>query len=213
MNFKSPYNLAILAIVLYSTSMLVYGTLRIFIGEKIDAISAFGSVLSAIGAFFAAFVALIIFDGWKIQHNKNLSNKYAEQVIEAYNKYSISVLNFNIFTSGIDISRLRNNASYFNVEINSTLEKIDHLREDVNKSFEEFKFKLNYYGIISGDSENIQLLITTLNHKFFKINNLEPTNNIFVKMHLSTELSIGYQDLSNMIISSCLQSILKSMKA
>lgn len=80
MNFKSPYNLAILAIVLYSTSMLVYGTLRIFIGEKIDAISAYGSVLGGIGAFFAAFVALIIFEGWKDQANFELKKEHANNL-------------------------------------------------------------------------------------------------------------------------------------
>lgn len=80
MNFKSPYKLAILAIVLYSTCMLVYGTLRIFIGESIDAISAFGSVLGGIGAFLGAFVALIIFKGWKVQANFELKKEHANHL-------------------------------------------------------------------------------------------------------------------------------------
>ncbi|MBK5646632.1 MAG: hypothetical protein I4N51_05610 [Acinetobacter sp.] len=80
MNFKSPYKLAILAIVLYSTSMLVYGTLRIFIGENIDAISAFGSVLGGLGAFYAAFMAFHIYKGWKVQANFELKKEHVNHL-------------------------------------------------------------------------------------------------------------------------------------
>lgn len=80
MNFKSPYKLAILAIVLYSTSMLVYGTIRIFIGERIDAISAFGSVLGGLGTFYAAFMAFYIYKGWKVQANFELKKEHVNHL-------------------------------------------------------------------------------------------------------------------------------------
>ena len=213
MNFKSPYNLAILAIVLYSTSMLVYGTLRIFIGENIDAISAYGSVLGAIGAFFAAFVALIIFDGWKIQHNKNLNNKYAEKVLDAYNSYLISTLNFDLFLPTFDdvifLERLSGNQD----NLISKQERLDFLREEINKAFKEFISKLNYYGIISENENITQNQIKRINEKFIDINKVNNDQNLSFESPEAEQLSIGYKDLSITIESVCIKSILKSMRA
>lgn len=80
MNFRSSYFFIILTIVLYSICMLTYGTLRIFIDEKIDAISAFGSILSGIGTFFAAFAAIYIFNGWKVQANFDLKKEHVNHL-------------------------------------------------------------------------------------------------------------------------------------
>ncbi|WP_394661555.1 hypothetical protein [uncultured Acinetobacter sp.] len=60
--------------------MLTYGTLRIFIDEKIEAISAFGSILSGIGTFFAAYAAIYIFNGWKVQANFDLKKEHVNQL-------------------------------------------------------------------------------------------------------------------------------------
>lgn len=42
------------------------------IGFNTDSISAFGSILGAIATFFAALIAIYIFNGWKNQHNKSV---------------------------------------------------------------------------------------------------------------------------------------------
>lgn len=83
MKITSPYFLALLAIVLYSVSMLVYGTLFIFKNATSNDISAFGSILGGVGAFFGGFVALFIFYGWKRQHNKSI---IANEAKLAFNK-------------------------------------------------------------------------------------------------------------------------------
>ncbi|ENV98134.1 hypothetical protein P7L54_14150 [Acinetobacter bereziniae] len=83
MKITSPYFLALLAIVLYAVSMLVYGTLCIFKNATANDISAFGSILGGVGAFFGGFVALIIFYGWKRQHNKSI---VANEAKLAFNK-------------------------------------------------------------------------------------------------------------------------------
>lgn len=66
--------------------MLTYGTLRIFIDEKIEAISAFGSILSGIGTFFAAFAAIYIFNGWKEQANFDLKKNHVNHLTEFLSK-------------------------------------------------------------------------------------------------------------------------------
>lgn len=66
-------------VVAYAIALLTYCTMNKFLksSTSADDISAFGSILGACGAFFAAFVATYLFNDWKVQHNKNLERDAA----------------------------------------------------------------------------------------------------------------------------------------
>ncbi|MFW1735351.1 hypothetical protein ACNPQK_22725 [Acinetobacter guillouiae] len=83
MKITSPYFLALMAVVLYSISMLIYATLSIFKNADPNNISAFGSILGGVGAIFSGLIALTIFYGWKKQHNKSIVSNEAKL---AFNK-------------------------------------------------------------------------------------------------------------------------------
>lgn len=70
MNIKSPFFLLHLSIVLYSITMLIYGTMKFFLNADLNSISAFGSIMGGLGAFFAGIVGLYIFLNWEDQTNK-----------------------------------------------------------------------------------------------------------------------------------------------
>lgn len=72
-------------IVAYAVAILTYFTFKIFnYGE--DSISAFGSVLSAVATFFAAYVAVMLFTNWKEQHNKTILAEEAKIIFKLLNE-------------------------------------------------------------------------------------------------------------------------------
>ncbi|HFG6905464.1 hypothetical protein [Acinetobacter baumannii] len=82
MKIKSPYFLAYLAIVLYSISLLIYGTFKFFFGEDANSVSAFGSVMGGVGAFFAGFIAIYLFNDWRIEKNYELKKEAALNLLK-----------------------------------------------------------------------------------------------------------------------------------
>lgn len=54
-------------VVAYAIALLTYCTMNKFLKSSADDISAFGSILGACGAFFAAFVATYLFNDWREQ--------------------------------------------------------------------------------------------------------------------------------------------------
>lgn len=83
MKISSPFFLTLLAIVLYSVCMLVYGTLCIFKNANANDISAFGSILGGVGSFFAAFVAIYLFSDWRVVKNYELVKETSLTLLNA----------------------------------------------------------------------------------------------------------------------------------
>lgn len=68
----------------YTIGMLLFWTIDILSRGDANKISAFGSVLSAIGTFFAAFIALHVFNGWKITEDHKTKNEHINNVVNTY---------------------------------------------------------------------------------------------------------------------------------
>ncbi|MCW8039808.1 SoxR reducing system RseC family protein [Acinetobacter entericus] len=93
MKLKSPLFWVYLAVNLYLISMLVFVSVQFFGGSDIGKISAFGSVLGGVGAFFAGFVAIYLFNDWRKPAKFELEKKIIYEIQEILReKYSI--LNF-----------------------------------------------------------------------------------------------------------------------
>lgn len=61
-----------LVVVLYLVSMLIYVSVDFFEGADTSKVSAFGSILSGVGAFFAGFIAILLFSDWRVVKNYEL---------------------------------------------------------------------------------------------------------------------------------------------
>ncbi|QDB82219.1 hypothetical protein [Acinetobacter pittii] len=78
-------------VVAYALALLTYCSFRNFYNTTADFISAFASILGACAAFFAAFVAAYLFTGWKVQHNKQITNEFAIKAYTNFSKFEESV--------------------------------------------------------------------------------------------------------------------------
>lgn len=68
----------------YSLGILIFWTLQNILKSSADSISAFGSLLSAIGTFFAAFIALHVFNGWRITEDHKTKNGHINNAVNTY---------------------------------------------------------------------------------------------------------------------------------
>lgn len=78
------YAIILWGIVTYSIALLTYCTMRTVFRDSADAISAFGSILGALGAFFATIVAAYLFNDWKDQKKYEIVSSLA---LEAHKEY------------------------------------------------------------------------------------------------------------------------------
>lgn len=78
------YAILLWGVVIYSISLLTYCTMRTVFHDSADAISAFGSLLGALGAFFATIVAAYLFNDWKDQKKYEIVSTLA---LEAHREY------------------------------------------------------------------------------------------------------------------------------
>lgn len=73
-------------IVAYAVALLTFCTFKNFYNLTADFISAFGSILGACAAIFAAFVAAYLFNDWKTsanyEQNKEIIDKFESTYIE-----------------------------------------------------------------------------------------------------------------------------------
>ncbi|WP_151984697.1 hypothetical protein [Acinetobacter radioresistens] len=73
---EKTLELLLWGVVAYAVTILTYFTFKAF-GQGSDYISALGSLLSAAATFFAAYIAITLFNDWKVQHNKALERDSA----------------------------------------------------------------------------------------------------------------------------------------
>lgn len=75
------------SVVAYAIALLTYCTMNNFLHSSADDISAFGSILGACGAFFAAFVATYLFNDWKEQQKHQNSIQFGIEVYASFKKF------------------------------------------------------------------------------------------------------------------------------
>lgn len=78
------YSILLWGVVLYSIALLIYSTNKIVFHDSADAISAFGSILGALGTIFATIVAAYLFNDWKDQKKYEIVSTLA---LEAHREF------------------------------------------------------------------------------------------------------------------------------
>lgn len=82
--FKKTSFWILSCVIMYSVGILLFWTIDSLFNKSADYISAFGSLLSAIGTFFAAFMALHVFNGWKTTENHKTKNGHINNAVNSY---------------------------------------------------------------------------------------------------------------------------------
>lgn len=74
--------LLLYGLVAYAIALLFYCSFKAFGDLDADNISAFGSILSATGTFYAAYVAIHLFNDWRDQAGFELKKEHANQLMQ-----------------------------------------------------------------------------------------------------------------------------------
>lgn len=70
-------------------------------GALKDAWSILGSFFGGIATLTTGYIAFIIFDGWKLQHNKQLSNDFNISVYKQYIHLDNLILEYALLVAGL----------------------------------------------------------------------------------------------------------------
>lgn len=131
------------SVVAYAIALLTYCTMNNFLKSSAEDISAFGSILGACGAFFAAFVATYLFNDWKEQ--KSFENKihFINNTIESGEQFLVQMILVAVLISKIKNSCTLIQNSGPNERVN--IESIKGLKEDLFSTNMEYLKLLNTF--------------------------------------------------------------------
>lgn len=181
--FKNKINFfAILlwGIVIYSIALLTYCTMRTVFNDSADAISAFGSLLGALGAFFATIVAAYLYNDWKEAHNKNIDAQFCMKIYDFIDWANHELIMISGFIK--DYSRLDEDKKVKNHEaLNDHLNRLLYLSDKTT-------INLSNLGYFIDSEEYNSLYIPNIN---YIIDNLET----FMDLYRSYSTGNTYKDL------------------
>ncbi|EQB5549259.1 hypothetical protein [Acinetobacter baumannii] len=97
MNSKKEtlFSVLLCGVVVYAIALLIYCTFKNFIGASADFISAFGSILGACAAIFAAFVAAYLFNDWREIHNQTTYKDICTSIFNTQTKLNVRLISIN----------------------------------------------------------------------------------------------------------------------
>ncbi|WP_262467673.1 hypothetical protein [Acinetobacter pittii] len=97
MNSKKETLLSVLlcGVVIYAIALLIYCTFKNLFGASADFISAFGSILGACAAIFAAFVAAYLFNDWREIHNQTTYKDICTSIFNTQTKLNVKLISIN----------------------------------------------------------------------------------------------------------------------
>lgn len=162
-------------VVAYALALLTYCTLKNFYKTSADFISAFGSILGACAAFFAAFVAAYLFNDWKEQQRHQNLLHFGLEV------YSNFKLFDDLFKKTVEESIVLDHYLTKALE-NNDLEEIEKLKEDSNttskyeselqRHFSNFHDSFVNYCIVTKQEERIEPQLRELANEFNSFNGM-----------------------------------------
>lgn len=204
----------------YAIAFLTYFTLKYWLNNSADNISAFGSILGAVGAFFAAFIATYLFNDWKDQHNKQVQNTFAIQVFDSFSIFEKNILEYSLFISHLQELR----SSYENYELTWEIlnkdgniiyiQNINTKKDELDLSFYKLISKLKNYYIFNNNKEEFKKNHEIYFNKFTEINkNLLPSYRLVDVLIEHEARYIGCKDLLNLIDLLDIQNIIKNSSA
>ncbi|WP_413328504.1 hypothetical protein [Acinetobacter baumannii] len=166
-------------VVAYAIALLTYYSFRMFFGTSAEFISAFGSILGACAAFFAAFVAAYLFNDWKELHNKQVQNDFALKTYNQFKKFELALFKANdTFSSLSNIIDWHNEIelSLEDPEVKEKLNEMNLMFSQVHEAeyeFKNFMSQLVDYCVVTNQGDEFLIIQKDLYRQFFKFYNNE----------------------------------------
>ncbi|WP_343620899.1 hypothetical protein [Acinetobacter proteolyticus] len=213
------YIVLLWGIVIYAVALLTYCTMEYVLRASADHISAFGSVLGASGAFFAAFVAAYLFNDWRDQHNKSIANQFALDAYKTFSEFEGSLMGcahkIDLLASSIIDERyeiILNTPKY-----NECLPAITQIIDDFNlikMQLVSYFDKLRAYAAVTGKTDQFRENLNQYVSSYTEVNNLDIKKFDSVQDFISI-INIQMKktsDLSKNIYDSSVKELLESLQ-
>ncbi|WP_151809252.1 hypothetical protein [Acinetobacter soli] len=173
------------------------------------------SYVGGLTTLVAAYVAYLIFDGWKEQHNKQVSNTLALKLIESYRIFHLNVIEFQTYVSALqNFLDFHPNFKLDNINDpsgNKIVEQIFNKKEEIEISFRSLASELNLYNVINLKDTSIA---TTYEEDFFNFQSEYSFIffSVHEEMHLLNHYSEFYEKLRAVIYGNEIKRIYKDLK-
>ncbi|NNP71232.1 hypothetical protein [Acinetobacter sp. Ac_5812] len=153
--------LLLYGLVAYALVLLIYWSFKAFGNLNADNISAFGSILSATGTFYAAFVAIRLFNDWRDQALFELKKEHANQLsnllsisFDELHKISEIMLNLQRISTHKVISERYSNFvandlrdEFYSKQLNAKM--LDRLNKSETKIFDSYsKYQTHFLYLV-----------------------------------------------------------------
>ncbi|MDC5602461.1 hypothetical protein OFM92_05870 [Acinetobacter baumannii] len=219
------YSISVSVILLTILIWSIFGILFKYWGDITpikDSLSTISGIFGGLTTLGAAIIAAHLFNDWRDQHNKSVSNEYAKKVLESYDRLSISILDFKLKHTDLEANIfpfLVSTQLLDNVE-DEYLPKIEGIKRTANTiktNFEFFIRNLKHYHLLIEDTKASIIKIKILEDSFEKITDINnsvliPTNEFEKFTYLCGNAYEEYFRLQNLIDNNEINKILKSLK-
>ncbi|WP_417211913.1 hypothetical protein [Acinetobacter venetianus] len=153
----------------YCLSMLIFITVRYFFNENAEMISAFGAVLSAIGSFFAALIALYLFNGWRITEDHKTKNNHINNSVTCFLKLQDAIKASS--QQGMEIHSLCVLQNFSFNERTKILILISTLQAEISFILREFTLHIQMFSTVGNENAlggQFEEVIDRLNSNMFE---------------------------------------------
>ncbi|MCH7394164.1 hypothetical protein MMP66_07705 [Acinetobacter dispersus] len=217
------HSISIIGVISFSLIFCVFLILYIYWGDENsvqNSISTTGSLFGALATLGAAIVAILLFNDWKEQHNKQVQNNLALQVFDAFSVFERNIREFSLNVSHLESLR----SSYDGFELTWDLiqrdghliyiQNIQSKKDEMDLNFYTLMDKLKSYYIINDNFEQYTKSYSKYFDYFVNINrNMLPINSLTDQIAEYDSNIIGYNDLKTTIDTSEIQKIISSLNA
>ncbi|MDC4627471.1 hypothetical protein OHV62_14980 [Acinetobacter baumannii] len=220
------YSISISVILLVILIWSILGILFKYWGDVTaikDSLSTISGIFGGLTTLGAAIIAANLFNDWRDQHNKSVSNEYAKKVLESYDRLSNSILNFQLEQNDLEaelfpflVGLQLENTIYVD-EYHSKIEAIKGTANTIKTNFNFFIRNLKHYHLLIEETKTSTLKVKILEDYFEKITDITdlfmiPPNDFTEFVKLCGKAHEEYSHLQTLIDNNEINNILNSLK-
>lgn len=179
-----------------------------------------GALFSAVATLAAAIVAILLFNNWKDQHNKQVQNNLSLQVLDAFSIFERNIREFTLYVSHLEGLKKLYNGFELTWDILRNdghliyLQNINSKKDEIDLNFYALMDKLRNYYIFNKNIEQYNLSYSQYFDKFIDINkDILPVITLIDQLIEYDGKIIGYKDLKTIIDIIDIQKIIESLTA
>ncbi|MGU3311836.1 hypothetical protein [Acinetobacter sp. M5A5_2a] len=220
------YSISVSVILLVILIWSVLGILFKYWGDVTaikDSLSTVSGIFGGLTTLGAAIIAANLFNDWRDQHNKSVSNEYAKKVLESYDRLSNSILEFQLKQSDLEtelypfLVGLQLEIKAHEDEYHSKIESIKGTANTIKTNFKFFIRNLKHYHLLIEETKTSTLKVKILEDYFEKIPDITnffmiPVNDFAEFVNVCGNAYEEYFHLQNLIDDNEVNRILNSLK-